>query len=87
MNAKQKRTLEAVFARPTSAKIAWVDIERLLVGVGCAIIEGSGSRVRFENRGVVASFHRPHPSKEAKKYQIEDVREYLVKLGVSGDHE
>ena len=85
MNSKQLRTLDAIFARPTSAKVAWADIERLLIAVGCSIVEGNGSRVRFEKDGLIASFHRPHPGKDAKKYQVEDARDYLTKLGVKGD--
>jgi hypothetical protein len=27
------------------------------------------------------SFHRPHPAKEAKRYQVRDAREFLIKLG------
>ena len=82
MNSKQARTLKAVFADPVSGTVEWTAIESLLVAVGCSVIEGSGSRVRFECRGVIASFHRPHPAKEAKRYQVRDAREYLTKLGV-----
>jgi hypothetical protein len=46
------------------------------------VIEGNGSRVRFETDGVLAFFHRPHPDEEAKKYQMRDAREFLIKLGV-----
>lgn len=80
MNNRQRKTLEAVFADPARANIAWADIESLLVAVGCRVIEGSGSRVRFECRGIIAAFHRPHPAKEAKRYQVRDAREYLMKL-------
>ena len=82
MNSRQKRTLEAVHANPVVPNIAWADLESLLIAVGCRIIEGAGSRVRFECRTVVATFHRPHPGKEAKRYQVRDAREYLNKLGV-----
>lgn len=81
VNSKQARTLKAVFADPVSGTVEWTAIESLLVAVGCSVIEGSGSRVRFECRGVIASFHRPHPAKEAKRYQVRDAREYLTKLG------
>lgn len=45
-------------------------------------IEGSGSRVRFELNGVIGTFHRPHPQKEAKPYQVRDARAFLEKVGV-----
>jgi hypothetical protein len=82
MNSRSKKTLRAVFTDPVPASIEWAEIESLLVAVGCRVIEGAGSRVRFECRGVVASFHRPHPQKEAKRYQVRDAREFLTKLGV-----
>lgn len=82
MNSRQRKTLEAVFADPVKSNIAWADIESLLVAVGCRVIEGYGSRVRFECKGVIAAFHRPHPAKEAKRYQVRDAREYLTKLEV-----
>ncbi|MEO9167134.1 MAG: type II toxin-antitoxin system HicA family toxin [Aestuariivirga sp.] len=83
MNNRQKKTLEAIFTAPTKSNIAWADIEALLIGVGCRLIEGSGSRVRFECKGVIATFHRPHPAKEAKRYQVRDACEYLKKLEVN----
>jgi len=83
MNNRQRKTLIAVFADPVKPGIAWNDIETLLVAAGCRVVEGTGSRVRFECRGIIASFHRPHPAKEAKRYQVRDVREYLMKLGVT----
>jgi len=52
------------------------------LAVGCTVVEGSGSRVRFEKGGVIATFHRPHPHKEAKRYQVRDAREFQVKLGI-----
>jgi hypothetical protein len=82
VNNRQRKTLAAVFADPVSGSIAWAAIENLLIAAGARVIEGSGSRVRFECRGVIASFHRPHPAKEAKRYQVRDAREYLSKLGV-----
>jgi len=82
VNNRQRKTLASVFAEPVSGSIDWLAIENLLIAAGSRVIEGSGSRVRFECRGVIASFHRPHPAKEAKRYQVRDAREYLTKLGV-----
>jgi hypothetical protein len=82
VNRKNDRTLEAVFGDPVSGTIAWAAIESLLTGIGCDIVEGRGSRVRFVKDGLVETFHRPHPAKEAKKYQVRAAREYLTRLGV-----
>lgn len=81
MNSKHKKTLVAVFQDPVSGTINWSDIEGLLVAVGARVIEGRGSRVRFEKDGVITSFHRPHPDKEAKRYQVRDARDFLSQIG------
>lgn len=82
MNSKHRRTLAAVFAEPASGALEWRDIEALLVAVGCTVVEGAGSRVRFVKDGVVVAFHRPHPAKEAKRHHVRDAREFLTKIGV-----
>lgn len=82
MNSKHSKTLQAVFSKPTVATLEWARLEALLIAVGCRVIEGRGSRGRFEYKGVIAAFHRPHPSKEAKPYQVEQAREFLIAIGV-----
>ncbi|MEC5324542.1 MULTISPECIES: type II toxin-antitoxin system HicA family toxin [unclassified Aurantimonas] len=82
MNSKHRRTLVAIFAEPVSGSLDWASIEALLMSVGCELVEGSGSRVRFNSDGAVATFHRPHPAKEAKRYQIRAARDYLIKIGI-----
>jgi len=82
MNSKQAKTLKAVFSDPTPAGLEWAAVESLLVAVGCRVIEGNGSRVRFEKGGEIESFHRPHPAKEAKRYQVRAARAFLMRLGV-----
>lgn len=83
MNSKHRKTLRAVFDEPTPASIPWQDIESLLKALGCAVIEGRGSRVRFVMGHEVETFHRPHPAKEAKRYQVRAARAYLVRLGIA----
>ena len=39
--------------------------------------------MRFEKDGEVETFHRPHPTKEAKRYQIRAERAFLQKIGVT----
>lgn len=82
MNSRHRKTLQRVFADPVPATLEWSALEALLVSLGCKVIEGAGSRVRFESKGVIISFHRPHPFKEAKRYQVRDAREFLTKIGV-----
>ena len=83
MNGKQKRTLSAVYKTPTPQNLVWADIESLLVALGCELIEGNGSRVSFRRDGKKADFHRPHPGKEAKPYQVRDAKDFLLLLGVN----
>jgi len=82
MNNRQRKTLEAVFAEPTKSNIAWADIESLLIAVGCKVVEGSGSRIRIQNGGHVFFFHRPHPQKEALRYQVRDAKKLLESLEI-----
>ncbi len=82
MNAPHRRTLDAIFSTPTPSSLAWRRIEALFVALDAQVIEGRGSRVRFELNGVIATFHRPHPQKEAKPYQVRDARRFLNQAGV-----
>jgi len=87
MNAKYERTLERVFADPTPANLKWQDIESMLVSLGATISEGSGSRVRVELNGVIAVFHRPHPSPDTKRYAVRNIRDFLIAAGIRLDSE
>lgn len=82
MNSKQAKTLKAIFGAPTPVNVEWAAIERLLVSVGCEIVEGSGSRVTFIYQGPVESFHQPHLAKEAKRYQLRQAKDFLVRIGI-----
>ena len=82
MNKIHQKTLKTIFKKPVPAALEWRLIESLFRAVGASVIEGSGSRVRFELNGVIGTFHRPHPNKEAKPYQVRDARTFLEKVGV-----
>ena len=82
MNGKHRKTLASIFAEPVPANLEWRRVEALFAAAGAVTIEGSGSRVRFVLNGVVATFHRPHPAKEAKRYQVRDARSFLEQAGV-----
>ncbi|MCL2011490.1 MAG: type II toxin-antitoxin system HicA family toxin [Cystobacterineae bacterium] len=83
MNNKHRKTLQAVFGFPMSGVVEWKALEALLVAAGAEIVEGRGSRVRFVCGKVVATFHRPHPGKDAKPYQVRDARAFLEAIGVT----
>ena len=82
MNAKHRKTLQAIFARPTSPSVVFSDIEALVTALGGTIVGRKGSRVKITLHGEEWHCHRPHPGKEAKRYQGEDVRELLERVGV-----
>lgn len=81
MNTKHRKTLRAVFTKPTSPSIAFSDIEALLVALGGEVFEREGSRVKIIIKGEQWRCHRPHPGKEAKRYQVEEIRELLERIG------
>ena len=81
MNAKHRKTLQAIFARPTSPSVAFSDIESLVVALGGSVTEREGSRVKITLQGEQWHCHRPHPGK-AKCYQVEEARELLERVGV-----
>ena len=83
MNRAHRKILSVVFTDPVNGNIPWRDLEALLVAVGCRKVEGAGSSVTFEKNGMRATFHRPHPGKEALRYRVKDVRSFLQTLGVA----
>ena len=83
MNSKHTKTLGAIFAKPAPSGLEWNRIESLFLSVGCEVIEGRGSRVRFVLGQHVGTFHRPHPAKEAKPYQVAAARDFLTLIGVT----
>lgn len=83
MNRPHRKTLAAVFSDPISGNIEWRKIEALFKAVGCEIIEGSGSRITVLHEDRKATFHRPHPGKDALRHQIRAAREFLESIGVT----
>lgn len=82
LKSTHRKTLKLIFGKHVPTSLKWQHIEALFLALGAQAIEGRGSRVRFELNGVVATFHRPHPSKEAKPYQVRDARQFLEQVGV-----
>jgi hypothetical protein len=82
MNTRDQRTLNLIFARPTSGNIRWPDIESLFRGLGAVISERAGSRIAVTLFGEVRVFHRPHPSPDTDKGAVVTVRKWLESNGV-----
>jgi hypothetical protein len=60
----------------------FADIESLVSALGGELDAGSGSRVAFTIGGERIHLHRPHPGKEARRYQVEELRAFLERLGI-----
>jgi hypothetical protein len=82
MNAAQRKTLQAIFERPTRADVRWARIESLVRALGGEVREGRGSRVRLRLGDRIATFHGPHPGRETGKGTLEDVRRFLENAGI-----
>ncbi|MGH7030179.1 MAG: type II toxin-antitoxin system HicA family toxin [Stellaceae bacterium] len=83
MIGRHRRTVEAIFADPVRANIAWSDIEALFIAAGATLSEGRGSRIRVSLNGVDAVFHRPHPRREADRGVVRSVRRFLREARVT----
>ena len=82
VKAKHSRILEAIFSAPVRGGIVCSDTEALIVSLGGKVRQGEGSRIVFEIKGSRKYLHRPHPGKEAKKYQVVELREWFINLEV-----
>lgn len=62
MRRRHQKTLEALFAHPSSGNLPWRDIDALLQELGAVISEREGSRSAVVLFGEVRVFHRPQPT-------------------------
>jgi hypothetical protein len=83
MKSRHAKTLQAIFAKPTLAGVVFADMAALVIALGGAVREGEGSRVVLEINGKRMYPHRPHPGKEAKRYQVEALRALLASEGIT----
>ncbi len=82
MKRKHAKTIDSIFAHPTSANIHWRDIEALFKSLGADIEEREGSRVAVILYGEVQVYHRPHPEPTTDKGAVVSVRNWLASHGV-----
>ncbi|WP_411384014.1 type II toxin-antitoxin system HicA family toxin [Pseudomonas sp. L7] len=82
MNTRYRKILETIFRTPTTASLVFSDIEALVLHLGGQVLERQGSRVKLVLGEHCWRCHRPHPGKEAKRYQVEEAREFLLRAGV-----
>jgi phospholipid N-methyltransferase len=84
LNSKNKKVLQNIFAEPPLKNIAWDDAEKLMDALGAKIVNKGGSAVTFSfGEGKTITFHRPHPQKEAKVYNIKRLKVFLENIGIT----
>lgn len=44
--------------------------------------KSSGSRIMFNKEGICIYLHKPHPQKELRRYQVEQILEVLEREGL-----
>jgi hypothetical protein len=82
VNGTHRKTLEKILADPVNGNVDWIRLESLLKALGCRVVEGAGSSVTFEFNGRKLTLHRPHPGKEALRYRVLAVRDFVQRIGV-----
>ena len=82
LNSKHRKTLAAIFGLPTSPSILFSDVEALVTALGGVIHEQASSRVKVGASSAAMAMPPPAPRKEAKRYQVEEFRDMLVRAGV-----
>ena len=83
MKRKSQRTLDAIFAHPTSANVKWRDIEGVFRELGAEISAREGSRIAVVLFKEVRVFHRPHPAPDTDKGAIASIRNWFEQHGVT----
>jgi hypothetical protein len=75
--------LRAIFQEPVSANIHWREVESLLHHLGATIEPTHGARFRVVLNEVEVILHHPHHGSECSKTDIKQLRDYLVRAGIS----
>ena len=82
--SRHDKLLARFRSRPTD--FAFDELRTLLRGLGYVELttgKTGGSRVAFCNSDTkhIIRLHRPHPAKQLKRYQVEEVLAELVRIG------
>lgn len=60
----------------------WASIKSMLRAAHCRVVDGAGSSVPFEFGGWMMALHWPQLGKEALRYRVLAVREYIERMGI-----
>jgi hypothetical protein len=82
--SKREKLIQRFLSKPTD--FSWGELKSLLEGFGYSLESGGktgGSRVKFlhaQHPPVI--LHKPHPTPILKRYQVEQIAEFLKKEGL-----
>ncbi len=70
--------------RTVPADFTWNELKAMLKALGYREVQGSGSRVKFDNGDAdkLISLHKPHPEKIVKRYALRQLIEKLEQGGL-----
>lgn len=85
MATRHQKLVAKIFSSPTRSDITYSEMCGLVEHHGGEVQKRAGSRRCIELNGVKMSMHEPHPDKELRKYQVEDLREFLERVGITPD--
>ena len=79
-----KREKLIVKLKNVPADFTWQDLKALLKAIGYQEIQGSGSRVKFDNGNAdqMINLHKPHPGNIVKRYALRQLIEKLEQGGL-----
>ena len=83
MSHKHLHLLQAIYHDPLSANIHWREIESLLAHLGASVESAHGARFRVVLNRVEVFLHHPHNSSTCSKQEVQQVREFLARAGVT----
>ncbi len=83
LNNHHRRTVEAIFAHPTSANIEWNDVTSLLSAVG-EVTEEHNGKLKVAIGPETEVIHPPH-GKDIDKGLVLDLRRMLTEAGLAPD--
>lgn len=83
MNARQRKTLAAIFSQPTPGNIRWNEIVSVMRSLWKVDEKRSGSRVAFTVKERTMVTHKPHPRTDVGRASIRDIRDFLKDAGIT----
>lgn len=83
MNAKQQKTLAALFKDPVRPDLKWRDVLSALRALKAEVLRREGSRVRLSLGRLELTIHTPHGAQCLKPYQVRILRQWLTDAGVA----